>query len=1204
MEIRQLFAEDRDIYRPIEKVITYSADQESRLKKEISEYIVTGSIEEAFQDLLRKMQWAMEEGDVTEIGVWVSGFYGSGKSSFTKYLGMALDDAVTIEGTPFLTYLRDRMQKPQTKALLGKLAKDYPAAVVMLDLASEMLSGSTKKEVSTVLYYKVLQEAGFSQNLKVAALERKLKADGRYEAFTRRVQEELNYPWEKVQNDALIIDSIMPELAHEFYPNLFKTPTSFNTDSSPIIQFENERVKEMIALIRAATGKDYVIFIIDELGQYVASLPDLILNVDGLAKNIKEIGEGRVWLIATAQQTLTEDDPRAALNSPELYKLQARFPIQIDLPATDIREICYRRLLGKSPEGEKALGKLFDSHGQALRFNTKLEDAAFYDSDFEKTSFINLYPFLPAHFDILLHLVGALAKSTGGIGLRSAIKIVQEILIEQMNDQAPMAEQPVGRLATTVTLYDALAKAIESAKPSIAKAVNKVLIRFPHSAIHQEVAKTVAVLQILTNMPITAKNVASLTHPSVDDPSRQDEINQAIEDLKSDSSVPFGEKDGNLLFFSEKVNEIDQERAELVVPTLERRRIFNKALTEVFTPLPSAHLHQSLSVTSGLSVLSGGQQVSLKGERETIQTLTVFISPTEYQQKRQELLEGSRDHSRRHTIFLLGRTPDNQYQMETEIYRSQEIANRHRNDPDQEVREYCQSQEDRATALRQELENIIRSQLRKGSFVFRGKVTSVESISQELQEAARKHLSDAAEQVYDRYNEAPVRVETNLAEKFLKVDLNAITSQLDPLGLVKTVNQKPTIRSDHQALVSIKDYLEMSGIVDGKRLNEHFTSAPFGWSPDTLRYLLAVLLVNGDVKLKISGREITVQGQQAIDALRTNTEFRKVSVALQTETIPPEVLARAADRLTTLTGENVIPLAQNISKAGIRHFPDLQHRYGALAERLKNLRLPGAERIRVLNQDIRVVLETDASDLPNMLGSEDSQLFSNLGWAKKVRQTLDQGLGDTVKTLQRHMEVIQGLPDVGIPKKLKLDVIDEIVLPAAERLKKENFYQDAADINIVLTAVRTSVADAVQNMLEKQREVIREEKESMQRRSDWSDLTQEEQNNALADLDALKLSASTDLEGLKALVAQELVIQQTAADLKQKIENLATERRIQRLKVETAQAAGEGPLTRNLSIPRKISDMSALNALIRALDDIRKDLALYNEIEITLEIED
>ena len=183
MLIKSLFDPSKDIYRTIEKVITYNASQEARLRAEIAEYQVTDSIEEQFESLLGKMQVAMDQGGQNEIGVWVSGFYGSGKSSFTKYLGLALDQDVQVDGVRFLKHLQDRLNKPQTRALLSTVASRFPAAVVMLDLASEMLAGATMEEVSTVLYYKVLQWAGYSRNLKVAALERRLRKDGRYEEF-------------------------------------------------------------------------------------------------------------------------------------------------------------------------------------------------------------------------------------------------------------------------------------------------------------------------------------------------------------------------------------------------------------------------------------------------------------------------------------------------------------------------------------------------------------------------------------------------------------------------------------------------------------------------------------------------------------------------------------------------------------------------------------------------------------------------------------------------------------------------------------------------------------------------------------------------------------------------------------------------------------------------------------------------------------
>ena len=629
-QIRTLFDASKDIQRAIEKVITYQASQEQRLKAEISEYIATESIEHQLEQLLEKMQAAMEAGSSHEIGVWVSGFYGSGKSSFTKYLGLAFDERVIIDGRPFLRHLQDRLHRPTTKALLSKLAASFPAAVVMLDLASEQIAGATLAEVSTVLYHKVLQYAGYSRNLKVSALERRLRKEGRYLEFQNAFHDETGEVWADYRNDELVVDSVVPRLAHKLYPNLFRTEQAFTTASSDTVHLMDDRVQEMIDVVRDASQKEHIIFVIDEIGEYVGSQQHKILDLQGLAQNLKDIGGGKVWIVGTAQQTLTEDDPRAAINSPQLYKLKDRFPITVALESSDIKEICFRRLLGKSSAGASQLGVLFDRHGQALRQHTKLQDARFYDAGFDREAFVNLYPFLPAHFDILLHLLGALAKSTGGIGLRSAIKVIQDILVEGAGSLKPVADKQVGWLATTVTLYDALDKDIRRAFPSVHRAVEKVLIRFPEDELCQGVGKTVAVLQILGNLPVSVENVAALMHPGIDARSMADKVKEAAERLLKDPIVPLGEKDNSLRFFSEKLNDVELERSRLVPRTPDVRRVFNVALKEVFEPLPSVRLHGTLSVTSGLRHLSSGQQAALAGERETVQTVVSFADSVDY----------------------------------------------------------------------------------------------------------------------------------------------------------------------------------------------------------------------------------------------------------------------------------------------------------------------------------------------------------------------------------------------------------------------------------------------------------------------------------------------------------------------------------------------------------------------------------------------
>ncbi|WPL18193.1 hypothetical protein Thiowin_03252 [Thiorhodovibrio winogradskyi] len=1207
MDIKALFDSSKDIYRSIEKVITYGVAQEARLKAEISEYVVTESIEEQLGKLLDKMEAAMEAGGENEVGIWVSGFYGSGKSSFTKYVGLAFDERVTIDGVPFLHHLQNRLKKSTTKARLAAVAKKYPAAVLMLDLASEQVAGATMEEVSTVLYYKVLQWGGYSRNLKVAAFERRTKHDGRHDEFLRLFSElTQGQAWADYRNDDLVVDSVMPELAHRMYPHLFRTPSAFSTETSEIIRFENDRVAEMIEIAREASGRDYIIFVVDEVGQYVGSRQNLILNLDGLGKNLKAIGNGKVLFIGTAQQRLTEDDPSAALNSQQLFKLKDRFPIQIDLEASDIKEICTNRLLGKSPAGEAEVGQLFDQHGQSLRHHTKLEDARAYGADFDRQTFIDLYPFLPAHFDILLHLLGALAKSTGGIGLRSAIKVIQDILVEGPDGKSPIADQPLGWLATTVTLFDALERDIRRAFASLYQALDKVRFCFPDSARHQQIGKSICVLQILGNLPISRHNLAALMHPSLTSPSLKEPIAAAIEDLLRDPVVPLGEQDGVLAFHSEKLNAIEQERAQLPLRASDLRRVHHEALQDAYSPLPATQLNNSFSVTTGLKAQSAsGIPASLAGERHPIQTLVELVAPSEVETAKIRLSDESRQPSARHSIFLLGRSAPAMDTLSAEIVRCRDIVNKYRNDPDQEVKDYCGAQSDRAARLLHQLGRQIGHSLLQGSFIFRGELSAVDSFSQDLIDAARKHLARVAAQVFDRHAEAPVRVGTDLAEKFLRQGhLTGITSQIDPLGLVKLQGGQGHIDSQHKALTSIKDQIERQGSLEGKRLSDLFADAPFGWSPDTLRYLVAALLVAGEIKLKLAGREITVNGQQAIDALKTNNSFKSVGISLRDNKPSMEMLARAAGRLTSLAGDTIVPLEDSISKAAAKLLPNLQHQFAPLASTLRALELPGAARLDQLASDIKAILATDASDAVQRLGAETSEVFDSLEWARSLKQTMAQGLETTLHALRRHLRDIHALPSHGTPGQLR-QALSEPMADLEQRLQHPDFHKYATDFASGLTELQTQVRDAVKPMQQDQTLRLRAAEDDLRRLPEWPELSHQDRNNALADLQNLATQASEDLTGLRDLINQDYSIQNEVQDIKHRIQQRGQEILQERLRAEQLQAVKDGQATicRQQVLQPRITSIQDLDQLIRDLQQLRGELKYASEFELQLRIE-
>ena len=1190
--VKSVFDPGRQIARRIEKVITYDTTNEELLRQEVTEYVATDSIEEHFSQLLDRFDEGMSGGSNPEIGVWVSGFYGSGKSSFTKYLGFAFDPTRVLDGQPFLEYLKNRFRSQAVKARLTTVAKKHPAAVIMLDLASEMLAGATMAEISSVLYAKVMQWAGYSRDAKIAYLEFMLESEGKLDAFKQRVGElSKGKHWDEIKNQPLVMKALAAKVAVEFYPDIFEDTKAFNDIRIEDRIKEDERVKQMLDLIEKKTGTKNIIFVLDEVGQYVAARDDLILNLDGLAKNVKRLGLGHVWIIATAQQTLTEDDPRAATNTAKLFKLKDRFPVNIDLEASDIKEICYSRLLGKSSEGEQALHKLFESSGSQLRHAVALKNTKLYKADLNKETFCKYYPFLPHHFDILLELLAKLAKTRGGVGLRSAIKVIQDILIDPSGarrDGRLLAEEPLGTLASTVLIYDTLRADIERPFPHIVNGVNKVQAAFGAGSVHVDAAKSVAVLQILEDFPVSRDNVAALMHPSVDSASMADNVSDAVKEILDEKDIPLTEVDGSLRFMSEAVLDLEKEKQKIIVKTADIRNIRNSVLKEVFTPAPSVRLHGSRTVTTGFKVRIGSMPVSLLGDREPIQTVVLFADSSTYEATKNELILESQQHTARKTIYLLGHEDTALDTMAMEICRCREVHKAHgRAAADKEVEEYVRAQKQRADQLEREMNAKLKKALHSGSFIFTGTPRSVGELSDEVTESVKKQLETVADAVFSKYMEAPVSAESAAAERFLNTDdLSRVAKKDDPLDLVKGGR----INDQHPAVISVKNYLEKHGQVDGRKLLDDLYNDPYGWSKDTVRYLVAAMLVAGIIKLRVGREDVTVRGDLAKSNLKNTNSFNKVGVALRDNPPDPQALMRAVQRLLTLTGEQTLPLEAKISECVVKHFPGFQQDYAPIATQLENLGLEGVERARGVLQGLAAVLLGDASDATTRLGGEECPLFDDLCWIRDVAKAFKAGAGTIIGQANRFKDAIPRLPGFGIPGELVEETAGQLET-LTDILKREDFYTHTAELQQTVAAVETAVAKAVKQFVAELQADLQKRIAEIQSMHEWGLLGTADKERLGAELETLSYEAKPTLDGLTELLGSQYNVNGNLERIRQEVLNLA--------KPGGDDGTGDGAVDMEIPAPRMISTVEELDQLIEQIETLRTTIAEGTKIRIT-----
>ena len=1197
-KVREIFDPSKPIERRIEKVITYETTNEELLKQEVIEYVATESIQNHFETLLNEIEDGMTNPQIREIGVWVSGFYGSGKSSFTKYLGFALDPTRQIENKPFREWLQNQFRSQPLRARLGTVARKCPASVIMLDLASEMLAGATMAEISSVLYAKVMQWAGYSRDEKIAYLEFLLEQDGKMESFKKRFKElSKGLSWDEVKNQPLVTKALASRLAAEFYPHIFPDSKSFNEIKLEERVKEDDRVRQMLDLIERKTGSRNIIFILDEAGQYVAARDNLILNLDGLAKNLKNIGLGRVWIIATAQQTLTEDDPRAATNTAKLFKLKDRFPLSIDLEASDIKEICYSRLLGKSRNGEKELEQLLDSHGPQLRYATELKNTRYYRSELNKETFLKYYPFLPYHFDILLQLLARLAKTRGGVGLRSAIKVIQDVLVDPGHTRKGaklLADEKIGMLATAVHFYDTLHADIDRPFPHIISGVDKAKKVFGDDSLHAKAAKTIAILQILEDFPVGRENVAAMMHPSVDAAPNGEAVSKAIEEMLADKSVPLTEVDCSLRFMSEAVLDLENERLKITPRSADLRSLFNTVLREIFTPAPSVKLQGTRPVSTGFKISIGGPPVSLAGDKEAIQTQIEFFSATEYDKRKNERLIESQQKSSANTIFLLGHQDDETDNITIEIFRCQEIVKQNRNKPaDKEVEEYLRAQAQRAENLQKDLTEKLGKALTSGSFIFRSKPRAVSELGPDVAESLKKYLGSVAGEVFYKYAEAPVPGDSGTAEQFLKTEkLDKIGSKDDPLGLVAKKGGSMVIETNHLAIVSIKTYLEQHGQVDGRKLLDDFYAAPYGWSKDTTRYIVAAMLVGGIVKLRISGEDVTVRGDQAINNLKNTNSFNKIGVALRDGAPSPDVLIRARERLLKLTGEEVLPLEEEISKCVVKHFPDFQQDYAPLAVQFENLGLPGQERAENIQDNLSEILKGDASDATNRLGQEECPLFDDLCWAREVKKAFDNGIAAVVRQANQFLSEIPGLPNIGINGQLIADTESDRNL-LSEHLKRDDFYQHMPTMRNTITEIEGQIKKAVEKLNEEQTEDLKKKIPRLQSLPEWSRLGTEDKVRIGGELDRLAITVDLNIAGLRRLINQQFIITRELQRLEAEIRELGTPKKI------PDEGGGEEVVVEvTLSAPTSFGAIEELDDFLAKIQEIRKQLTEGRKVTI------
>lgn len=371
MNIEQIF--EKPLKRNINGVVKAEQTDDASAYIELDEYVITRELENHLRHFFESYVPATGPERIrmeNKIGVWVSGFFGSGKSHFIKILSYLLSNRkVTHNGTERNAYsfFEEKIKDALFLADINK-AVHYPTEVILFNIDSRA-NVDDKEDAILKVFLKVFNERiGYCADFPhIAHLERELDKRGQYETFKAAFADINGSRWEDERDAYYFISDDMAqalsqatqqslEASRQWVEQLDK---NFPLDINNFCQWVKEWLDD--------NGKN-ILFMVDEVGQFIGKNTQMMLKLQTITENLGVICGGRAWVIVTSQADINAAiGGMSSRDGQDFSKIQGRFSTRLQLSSSNTSEVIQKRLLVKTDEAKAALAKVWQEKGDILR---------------------------------------------------------------------------------------------------------------------------------------------------------------------------------------------------------------------------------------------------------------------------------------------------------------------------------------------------------------------------------------------------------------------------------------------------------------------------------------------------------------------------------------------------------------------------------------------------------------------------------------------------------------------------------------------------------------------------------------------------------------------------------------------------------------------------------------------------------------------
>ena len=914
----------RDLSRKIEEIIQVDQTDEQAVFSEITEYIATDSIRDQYAALLKAIAEAPSE-LLESIGIWVAGFFGAGKSFFSKNLGYALENR-SVQGHDFATLFKQQMGDDRISNLLDLINARFPAQVILFDIAKEQDTRRVTQRVAEFIYTALLRELDYAEDFDLAELEVELEGEGKLAQFIAQCQQSHGQEWRIVRKGAQRL-SRASAILHVLDPVIYPAADSWahtqrRHDAAISVSKVVRRTFELFG--RRRPGKALV-FVIDEVGQHVARSGDKIEDLRATIEEFGKVGRnllkaGKIpapcWIVVTSQEKL--DEVVAAIDSKrvELAKLQDRFRYRVDLAPSDIREVATRRVLAKKDEALPVLRKLYSASQGALNAALRLERTARRTAVSEE-DFIQFYPYPPHYIDISISIMSGIRLQPGaprhfGGSNRTIIKQAYEMLVSPRTN---LAGSPIGALVTLDRVYELVEGNLSNERRTDIHDISERFKGEPDADWTLRVAKTICLLEFVRDLPRTEANIAAFLIDRVGDPAPVAQVETAIKKLYDAQFVRNTEDGWKLQTAQEK--KWETEKKAIDPRPRDRNEILRHALRASFGELRTYRHKDYRTFRTGIS-LDGA---TVGDEGDITMALVMADDASGLTHRISEMRDESRQKPHENDLYWVFSLAPEIDELVAQLFAARKMVEKY-----DQLRAQSKITPDEAACLQDEknlvlngesrLRDKITEALERGTGLFRGVAKDASSLGKHLGEIIRKFLEQVVPDLYPKLELGSCPLHGDEPEVFLKAaDLKALPQVFYDgergLGLVTREGAKYVPNRNADIAREVRDYLVSQHEYGnreaclGKALEHRFNGTPYGWERDVLRLVLAVLFRAGVIEVSFGGQKFdSFTEPRSREPFINNTKF-KSAIFTPIKEVDLKTLTRAVQSYEVLTGKTV-----------------------------------------------------------------------------------------------------------------------------------------------------------------------------------------------------------------------------------------------------------------------------------------------------------